>query len=300
MNPFKLKRRPFADRLVLGTAQFGLAYGLNNVAGQPSVEAVDELLTAAVLNDLRQFDTATAYGDAETRLGSFFQRQPHLEARIVTKIAAADYATTWQHLRASLERLRQLHVYGVLFHDFASTQQHPAAWDALREAHAQGVVERLGVSLYHPWQAEQLLAGDWPVTLVQLPYNVLDQRFAPWLGPLADAGVEVHLRSAFLQGLLLRDPTTLPAFFQPLAPKLTRLRQLADAAQVPVPALLLLFNLLAHPAAKAVIGVDSLANLLENMEARAYWPQAQVLHPELQQLAESDDTFILPYTWPKS
>jgi aryl-alcohol dehydrogenase-like predicted oxidoreductase len=286
----------FAQRLALGTAQFGLAYGLNNQAGQPSTTAVAEILAAAQAAGLTLLDTAAAYGNSEARLGELAGENPHFE--LITKLPAGPPAQVAQQLAESLARLRREHVYGVLFHAFKPLQDEPAAWQALQAARAAGQVARLGVSLYHPHEAEWLLAEGWDVNLVQVPYNVLDQRFAAVLPRLAARGVEVHVRSAFLQGLLLREPAALPAFFRPLAPKLTQLRALAAGAGVPLPALLLLFAAYAPGVARAVVGVDSVANLHENLAAAPYLTAAEALRPALQKMAEPTNTFILPYAWP--
>ena len=98
--------------------------------------------------------------------------------------------------------------------------------------------------------------------------------------------------------LLLREAAALPAFFAPLAPKITRLRALAQEAEVPLAALLLLFAASAPGVSRAVIGVDTPANLCDNLAAAAYAKQAEQLRPELQQIAEETTEFILPYTWP--
>jgi aryl-alcohol dehydrogenase-like predicted oxidoreductase len=284
------------QRLALGTAQFGLAYGLNNQAGQPSAAAVAEVLSAAQAAGLTLLDTATAYGNSEARLGELVGANAAFA--LITKLPAGPPAQVTQHLAESLGRLRREKLYGVMFHAFKPLQDEPAAWQALQAARATGQVQRIGVSLYHPHEAEWLLAEGWDIDLVQVPYNVLDQRFADVLPRLAARGVEVHVRSAFLQGLLLREPATLPEFFRPLAPKLTRLRTLAAGAGVPLPAALLLFAAYAPGVARAVIGVDSVANLHENLAAAQYSGAIEALRPALAELAESTDTFILPYTWP--
>jgi aryl-alcohol dehydrogenase-like predicted oxidoreductase len=285
-----------AQRLALGTAQFGLAYGLNNEAGQPALSAVAEVLAAARAAGLTLLDTAAAYGNSEARLGELAGDNSAFE--LITKLPAGPPAQVAQQLAASRARLRRPRLYGVLFHAFGPLRAEPAAWQALQAARAAGQVARIGVSLYHPHEAEWLLAQGWDVDLVQVPYNVLDQRFAAVLPQLAARGVEVHVRSAFLQGLLLREPATLPAFFQPLAPKLRQLRALAAGAGVPLPAALLLFAAYAPGVARAVIGVDSVANLHENLAAAAYLAAAERLRPALAALAEPTDTFILPYAWP--
>jgi aryl-alcohol dehydrogenase-like predicted oxidoreductase len=288
--------RLFAQRLALGTAQFGLAYGLNNQAGQPSTTAVAEVLAAAQAAGLTLLDTAAAYGNSEARLGELAGQNPAFE--LITKLAAGPPAQVAQQLAESLARLRRMQLYGVMFHAFKPLQEQAAAWQALQAARAAGQVARIGVSLYHPHEAEWILAEGWDINLVQMPYNVLDQRFAAVLPLLAARGVEVHVRSAFLQGLLLREPATLPDFFRPLAPKLTRLRALAAEAGLPLPALLLLFAAYAPGVARAVVGVDSVANLHENLAAAPHLAAAEALRPALAALAESTDTFILPYAWP--
>jgi aryl-alcohol dehydrogenase-like predicted oxidoreductase len=257
---------------------------------------VAEVLAAAQAAGLTLLDTAAAYGNSEARLGELAGENPAFE--LITKLPAGPPEQVAQHLAESLARLRREQLYGVMFHAFKPLQEEPAAWQELQAAQAAGQVARIGVSLYHPHEADWLLAEDWDIDLVQVPYNVLDQRFAAVLPRLAAHGVEVHVRSAFLQGLLLREPATLPDFFQPLAPKLTQLRRLAAEAGVPLPALLLLFAAYAPGVARAVIGVDTVANLHENLAAAQYAAAAERLRPALAELAESTDTFILPYAWP--
>lgn len=295
-SPTPTELQALTERLALGTAQFGLAYGLNNQAGQPTPTAVAEVLAAARAAGLTLLDTAAAYGNSEARLGELIGANADFE--LITKVPAGPPAQVALHLAESLARLRREQVYGVLFHAFGPLQAEPAAWEALQAARAAGQVARIGVSLYHPHEAEWLLAQNWDADLVQVPYNVLDQRFATVLPQLAARGVEVHVRSAFLQGLLLREPNSLPPFFSPLASKLTHLRALAAGAGVPLPAALLLFAAYAPGVARAVIGVDSVANLHENLEAACCLGTVEALRPALVELAEPTDTFILPYTWP--
>ncbi|MBF9220827.1 aldo/keto reductase [Hymenobacter ruricola] len=290
----------FVGRLALGTAQLGLDYGINNTAGRPPDATVHEVLSTAQAAGISLLDTAAAYGDSEARLGQWLSRHYPSGSlfQVVTKVAAGPAAQVQQQLRESLGRLRQPAVYGVMFHSFSAFREQPGGWAALQEARHGRLAQRIGVSLYHPQEAVWLLEEGLDVDLVQVPYNVLDQRFGPLLPELARRGVEVHVRSAFLQGLLLREPATLPAFFAPLAPKLTRLQRLAQTADVPLPALLLQFAACAPGVSRAVVGVDSAANLRENLAAATHLIAAEQRRPELQELAEKTDDFILPYTWP--
>ncbi|RZK44049.1 MAG: hypothetical protein EOO59_22115 [Hymenobacter sp.] len=96
--------QPLAQRLALGTAQFGLAYGLNNQTGQPSKTAVAEVLAAAQAAGLTLLDTAAAYGNSEARLGELVGSNAAFD--LLTKLPAGPPAQVAQHLREALTRLR--------------------------------------------------------------------------------------------------------------------------------------------------------------------------------------------------
>ncbi|QIL77819.1 aldo/keto reductase [Hymenobacter sp. HDW8] len=288
---------PFVQRLALGTAQFGLAYGINNNVGKPASAIVAEILLEAANAGITTLDTAAAYGDSETVIGTELAAHA-LTFELITKVGAAPRPNVTRQIDDSLARLRQSTIHGVLFHSFTALQQHPDAYDALLDARASGRIKCVGVSLYHPWEAEWLLDKGWPLDIVQVPFNALDQRFAPLMPELAHQGIQVHARSAFLQGLLLRQPATVPPFFEPLRPKLELLHRIANEIQVPLAAALLLFAAYTPGVARVVIGVDSRVNLRENLAAAQYVYAVKTLYAAFQPLAENSDSFILPYTWP--
>ena len=64
------------SKILLGTAQLGLNYGINNKDGKPSVESSIEILSAAYDNNIRFLDTAEAYGDAHEVIGNFHKQYP--------------------------------------------------------------------------------------------------------------------------------------------------------------------------------------------------------------------------------
>jgi len=89
----------------------------------------------------------------------------------------------------------------------------------------QGLVKKLGASVYTAEQIDRLLE-QYELDLIQLPVNILDQRLVAsgHLAKLKRAGVEIHARSVFLQGLLLMEPDTLPPYFEPVREHLRRYR----------------------------------------------------------------------------
>jgi aryl-alcohol dehydrogenase-like predicted oxidoreductase len=206
--------------LGLGTAQLGSAYGVSNRGGQPSGGETAAILECALDCDIAVIDTAPAYGGAETLLGRLLPVDAAV--RIVTKTApiagaevtAAACDEVRRSAQRSLERLRRDRLDALLVHhgsDLALPGGELLA-GCLAEMRDSGVVRQLGASVY---TREELDAARdrLPLDLVQLPLNVFDQRLLRdgTLEELRAAGIEVHVRSAFLQGLLLMEADELPA-----------------------------------------------------------------------------------------
>ena len=222
------------SRLGLGTVQFGLDYGVSNRAGRPAEREIAAILARVPGAGVGFIDTAPAYGEAELLIGRYLP--PGHSLRIITKAAAiTDTTITARHgrqvldsLAASLDRLKVNAVHGFLVHqseDLARTGwQHLV--DAMLEARTRGWTKRIGASVYNSDQLA-LVESRFHPELVQLPLNVLDRRpiATGLLARLKSAGVEVHARSVFLQGLLLMGPDELPEFFAPLRQTIVRLRE---------------------------------------------------------------------------
>ena len=207
---------------VLGSVQLGLEYGAANRTGKPAREGAVRLLRHAQASGVAAFDTARSYGEAEERLGEAFGGGMD---RIVTKLsplsnlgsdAPADIVRNAvdASIRESLEALRRSRIATLLLHRASHLSAfHGAVWQRLLEYRANGIVERLGVSVQSPLEAHVALDVQ-AVAHIQLPFNILDWRWQ-------DAGiidrlrgrpdVTVHARSIFLQGILAAsDPAVWP------------------------------------------------------------------------------------------
>lgn len=206
--------------LALGTAQFGLPYGIANRAGQVARTEARAMLQLASEHGVDTIDTAIAYGDSEKCLGEIGING----FKLVTKLPAVPDSctdiTTWinEQVRASLTRLGVPTAYGLLLHKSEQLLGPKGAevYRALQVLKNDGQVKKLGVSIYSPSELDALLPY-YDIDLVQAPFNLVDQRLhrTGWLKRLKDNGVEVHTRSAFLQGLLLMAEADLPAQFAP-------------------------------------------------------------------------------------
>lgn len=216
-------------KLALGTVQFGQDYGAFNKQGQPSTGAVAEILAQARAAGVDLLDTAHAYGESEEVLG---RANAWREFRLVTKLPPLGAADDVHRFFAdSLRRLGAPKVYGLLLHRASDLlgSEGPAIWAALQQLRDGGKVEKIGVSVYGPDDTLPILERFAP-DLVQLPMNVFDRRHlqAGVLDRCRQAGIEVHVRSAFLQGFALSDPAALPEHLQPWRPLLAQFRARCD------------------------------------------------------------------------
>lgn len=207
-------------RLALGTVQFGLAYGISNSAGEVADDELDTILALARKLGVDTLDTAQAYGKAEARLGMHSTNDFQLSTKLAPGIDAKDVDS---YVESSLQRLGRPRLDGLLLH--RSQDASPALFEALATLQQEGKVGKTGVSVYAPEELALWLEQGYPLELVQLPANLLDQRFlrAGWLDRLQAMGCEIHVRSLFLQGLLLMQPALRPAYFDAFREPLSRL-----------------------------------------------------------------------------
>src|SRR3989344_3845753 len=267
------------SKLVLGTVQFGMKYGLNNLHGQPTREEAFSILDAALATGIDTFDTAYAYGTAEDVLGAWIRdRSLAGKVRVISKMKphalndypdgtkASDIVQT--ELEKSLKRLGVPSLDGYLFHSphYIYLGHMVAGMQKVKEA---DLVKHIGVSIYD--EAEALQAAELGVDYVQVPYNVFDQRLnaTDFFDIAKKNNVTVFARSPFLQGLLLMQPNELPAHLSYLRPHLERFIAIAKKYNLSQTEAALRFTLAACRANHIVFGIDTLAQLTEDTRIAA-------------------------------
>lgn len=212
------------QQLALGTAQFGLDYGITNRRGRVAVAEAAAMLQAAWDGGVRMLDTAPAYGDSERSLGQASAQAPERRWRIVTKtlplrtaaVAEDGLAAVEAAFRGSLRDLGVPAVDTLLVHhaDDLLVPGGEALYAWLRGQADAGRTQRIGASVYDGGQVRELLAR-YRLDVVQLPASIADQRLLRdgSVQRLADAGTEIHVRSLYLQGVLLAAPEFVAARF---------------------------------------------------------------------------------------
>jgi aryl-alcohol dehydrogenase-like predicted oxidoreductase len=206
-------------KLALGTVQFGVNYGVANVNGKTSDADIKEILRIASTSGINTLDTAVAYGDSEKRLGTVGVKNWN----VITKLPEVPSGVTdikkwiFKGIQGSLDRLRIDCLEGVLLHQpYQMTSKNgDLIYGLLQELVAEGLVKKIGISVYTPKELEEILPR-YDFNIVQAPFNIIDFRLirTGWMKKLYEQKIELHVRSIFLQGLLLMNAQNRPIKFQ--------------------------------------------------------------------------------------
>ena len=286
-------------KIALGTVQFGLDYGVANQAGRVQFEEAQNILQLAAEHSVDTLDTAIAYGESENTLG----QAGVSNWKVVTKLSAipvdcGDIAG-WvvSQIEGSLARLGIHQLHGVLLHrpEQLLGETGSQLFQALQNLKAKGLAKKVGISIYAPDELDTLMT-EMDFDLVQAPLSIFDRRLieSGWASRLKASGVELHVRSAFLQGLLLMPADQRPAKFARWQPVWTEWeRWLGETGLTPLQACLA-YVLGVNDIDRVVVGVDSVRQLNEIFGASQStfpnlpnWPQAM------------DPTLINPSQWNK-
>ena len=256
------------SKLILGTVQFGLDYGITNTSGEITDDAVSQMLQYCAENKIELFDTAADYGNSQQRLGDLAPRNSTPSYVTKFSLPADGLEPSGENLfLKSMELLQVEKLYGVLIHKLTdlSDPRLPSTLSILRSARDAGLIARIGVSIYNLDDLKLAIKVFPDLDLLQLPANILDLHLleSEELLQLKARGVEVHVRSVFLQGMLLAAPEKLTDFFDPLRPALVEINSVAAGAGKTVLEVVLA-KIRHHPSVDGVlVGATSLQELEE-------------------------------------
>ncbi|MEH2258802.1 aldo/keto reductase [Nostoc sp.] len=224
-------------KLGIGTAQFGLDYGISNKEGKTPTEEVVKILALAGQNEIHVLDTAPVYGTSEEILGKLIPDNHNFE--IVTKtpkfspncITSDDVKLLENTFYQSLSTLNQSSIYSLLIHQAKDllANNGQSLMEKMLHFKEKKMIKKIGVSVYSQEEIESVLEK-YPIDLIQLPINVLDQRLllSGNLSYLKKNGIEIHARSIFFQGLLLMEPESLPSYFDSIKNHLKKYHEMVS------------------------------------------------------------------------
>jgi len=208
------------NKLVLGAAQLGLDYGINNNSGQVSSSVAKQLIESCITSGVSYIDTASVYGNSEEVIGDVLSNIDSPSIQVITKInidksvcnqssgSEIDNVVDSQ-IKQSINKLKSVTLFVVLLHRASNlTDYNGAVWSRLLKLKQDGIIEKLGVSVQTPDELNKALEYN-EVDFIQFPFNILDARWSKSIKLVNKVKLKreliIHVRSVFLQGLLLSD-----------------------------------------------------------------------------------------------
>ena len=261
-----------SHKLALGTAQFGLKYGLANAADKVPPDMVEQLLKVASAFNITMLDTAIAYGDSEQVLGLYNLAKFEIVSKLPAVPSNCLNVEEWvlEQTMSSLKRLKTDKLHDLLLHRPAQLlgTNGEKIYKSILKLKEQGMVDQIGVSVYGPNELSELIKR-FDFDVIQAPMNIFDRRMenTGMLKHLKKTGVTIHIRSAFLQGLLLMPSEKIPVYFAPWAPLIKQYHQwLNQQSLSPLQACLSYLNQRSD-IDKIIVGVDNIWQLKQIIAA---------------------------------
>ncbi|MDO9183408.1 MAG: aldo/keto reductase [Bacteriovorax sp.] len=287
-------------KIIIGSAQFGMKYGISNAKGKLTESEIFQILDKAKTYGVANIDTAPTYGNAEDVLHNY----PNLSSfNLITKLSPLnknnksimEIEDLNNKLKISVQKLSQAKSIKVLIHrveDILDDVNNSYIMNVLNLQRVSGI--KIGVSIYDENQLNLILEKFTP-DLVQLPMNIFDQRILKngVLERMQKLGIEVHVRSCFLQGLVFLDPVTLPIYFNPIKDHLHKFHEYVKDLGISPLDLALSFIFSNENINNVVIGVTSVQELEEIVNFKF------IDNFSYDEWAIDDEKFVNPALWTK-
>lgn len=284
-------------KLVLGTAQLGMKYGVANTGGQITLDSAREILDFAKTGGIKTLDTAIAYGESEKVLGRVGVNDFNVISKLPAMPDDVSDVYTWMkdQVHWSLDRLNIERLHALLLHRPLQLTEKMGTQllESLSRLKQDGDIEKAGVSIYSPEELARILPGS-GIDIVQSPLNLVDRRLitSGWLNKLKQMSIEVHTRSAFLQGLLLMPAGKVPAYFDRWNIIWNKWQEWLSHSSLTAAQACLVFVNSVPGVDSVVVGVDNLQHLKEQFESIKLAPAAD--WPEV---SSEDEMLVNPANW---
>jgi uncharacterized protein len=291
------------DKLILGSANFGLKYGVAN-RRKLSKEDVFEILETAASIGMGGIDTARAYGDSEKVIGEFFKKRGKV-FKVITKLPQKEYRSSKDVEVEILESLNNLNIPSVdvvLFHSYEAFKHYgKIILSVLKSFCKDKIIGRYGISVYHRYEVDDFLAKVDDTIAIEFPMNLFDHRFLKkdYLKKLKSNGNVLIARSIFLQGLFFLDKEKLKKDFTQAENKVMKIREVSKTYHIRPECMALLYVLSKAYIDGVVIGVDGKDHLMSNVRcldagSRGIFNQ---LESSMSEFEVTDEDLLLPYKW---
>lgn len=257
-------------KLILGTVQLGMDYGINNKVGKPSLENAFEILHLAYDQGVRMLDTAEAYGESQKVIGQFQNNNPLKKFDIITKLSANHSLKSGELVSRIQENSLVLGtdcLYGYMFHNYQIFKKDIWLYNEILEAKRKKIIRYAGISLYSNDEIEDIIENFHEFDFIQIPFNLLDNHLKRYeiIQRAREKGMRIHTRSVFLQGLFFKPIDQIPQSVAALKPYLLEIEKTRNELSLKRETLTLQYALQKGYIDYVLIGVDNTQQLEKNI-----------------------------------
>ena len=206
------------NKISIGTAQFGMKYGVTNKNKSLTIDEISKILSYAKKNKINKIDTAYAYGNAEKKLGNFNLTNWKISTKI-PKVPSKTNINDWveKKIKISLSRLKINKFDTVFVHDISETnnkKKFKKIYLSILNLKEKNITKNIGCSIYKTQDLKKI--SKYKFDVIQAPVNIFNNEIfeKKYIDYLKKRGTNLEIRSIFLQGLLLTPPDTLPKKFK--------------------------------------------------------------------------------------
>lgn len=257
-------------KIILGTAQFGLNYGINNKKKKPNSEEVFNILNYAYSNGVQILDTAESYGNAEIIISDFIKEFPKKSFKIITKNCPTQVSVDniTERILSSCDSFNVQQLYGYMFHNLNGLRKKVRLYDKLLNLKQTGIIKNIGISLYENHEIEYVLKNFYNFDFIQIPFNLLDNENlrVRYISEAKKKNIKIHARSIYLQGLFFKKLDFIKKKFKDLEPSLSIIKNELNNKNILMREFALKYVLDKKYINKVLIGVDNVKQIKENIK----------------------------------
>ena len=288
------------NKLILGTVQLGLEYGINNNEGKPSLQKSLNILNTAFDNGIGFLDTAESYGNSQEIIGEFHKQHPKKTFNVITKTTGDNLLNNEEVQKRISENLKVLNVnelYGYMFHNYESFNKSTHLLKELSLIKCQGKIKYLGISLYKNEELEDVITNYNDFDFIQIPFNLLDNatKRKSILERAKEKGIQIHTRSVFLQGLFFKKNEELPNKISEFSSYLDVINSIKENFKITIQELALQYVLQKKYIDNVLIGVDNPQQLINNIKLSE--KQTQIPHDLIDKINVKNEGLLNPSNW---
>ncbi len=289
-------------KVILGTVQFGLNYGINNEKGKPSFSEICKILDYSYSKGVRFLDSAEAYGNSHSVIGKYHKIKPRNKFKIITKFSPErkDLPNNIkERLKKNLEILNVENIYCYMFHSYSDFKFFFNDFkECLLELKKKKIINKIGVSVHSNFEIDQVLNCN-DIDLIQAPFNLLDnfKKRNQIFSKAKKKGVEIHSRSVFLQGLFFKEIKSISKNMKIFKKYLKYLNSLVLDNNIHDLALKYVFNYKSIDG--VLLGVDNLNQIKINLNSLKARNTFDDIFSKINEIDFEDESMLNPVNWNK-